>query len=174
MIHHVWTAICHESSIDRDTNNITLYRVFMYLGVTMPRPPEDPQAKGVMVASNFHVVTCWGRPATNAGDEAVSGKARMVFIDPDGEELLSQEYDVNLMESRQHHQRAGIKHLPLTRTGRYGFRIDVSTQAGAWEPVADAPLDVEIHWTDPDGAQFEKRAVSFVAGPADSVADRHG
>lgn len=161
MIQHIWTSICHDSSVDRDSNNITLYRVFMHLSVTFPKPPEHPQAKGVVVASAFHVVTCWGRPATQVGDEAVSGKARMVLVEPGGEELLSQEYDVDLMASRQHHQRAGIQHLPLTRSGRYAFRIDVFTESEAWNEVAAAPLDVDIHWTDPEGVKFQKGAVAL-------------
>ena len=148
MIQHRWTVICHDSSVDRDSNNITLYRAFAYVRVARPRPQDHATFRGVLAQVRCHVVTCWGRPTKDKGD---TGKARMVLVGPDGDELASEEYDVDLAHGTQHHQRTAIVQIPVTRDGRYGFRIDRMAASGEWEPVAQAPLDIEIDWLDGPG-----------------------
>ena len=160
MIQHMWTVICRDSSVDRDTSNITLFRVFAHLQISLPKPPPNPAAKGVIAPCDFHVVTCWGRSDTG---EASSGKARMTLSNPEGETLLVQEYHVDLTQSVQHHQRSMMKQLPLTSGGRYRFCVDRMEASGEWESMTTAPLDVDIRWTDEKNVPYE-----LVKTPANS------
>lgn len=152
MIQHRWTAICHDSSVDLDSNNITLYRIFAHLQLSHPRQPDDSRAMGIFVQVRFHVVTCWGRTTK---DGSIAGKTRTTFIDPHGEELMKKDYDVDLTHSQQHHHRIAIAQLPLTHAGQYNFRVDRQTASGEWERVTESPLDVEIEWIDPSTTSSE-------------------
>jgi len=151
MIEHLFTVLCRDASVDRDTNNITLSRVFTRLQIPQPRNTRPGTRANADVL--FYLVTAWGRADPEAGAKAT---AYVDILDPNEDLLFSATYDVDLTDSEIHHQRIEVALLPITGSGRYLFRVgraDVKDQGRTkhfHHPEYTAPLDVTI--ADPDDA----------------------
>ena len=160
MIEHRFTVLCHDVTVDRDSNNLTLSRVFTSVKVQHPKPPEDDHAIGLMASFHFFLVTAWGRADPAAGRAEF---AYLKLVGPNGEDLLSMDYEVDLTASPVHHQRVEFTQMPMTDSGRYLFevgRAELSAKGflGYHTACHTVPLDVEINWVDGSAAEFGKVA----------------
>jgi hypothetical protein len=139
MIQHLWTLACRVSLVDQESNNVSLIQVLEELTI----PTVAPQVFGPgMVLAMFDVVTLWGRENEEQGTQ---GRGRISIISPTGDELLAQEYEVDLREVRRARSVSRMLGFPAQGSGQYGFRIERRVAAdGQWERVAVVPLWVNI------------------------------
>lgn len=132
MIDHVWSILCNGSSIDSETNVISLFGVLEQ--ITIPANP-----KGIVkLPINLEIFSLWIR-----GDEKVPacGKMRVVFCDPNDSCEHHAEMDVDLNNAIIFRTRVRSKGLKLRGPGRYKFVIEFQQdQSETWEKVATIPL----------------------------------
>ncbi len=121
MIDHVWSVLCRRSSIDRETNNISLFDVVEQLQLF--EGSEVPSS----VAGPFEIVSLWTRSA-----EPTRGEAQISLRGPSGRLLippLLQEID--LREARRLRARQRLSLIPIEGSGEVAtIPVDVVLRAG--------------------------------------------
>ncbi len=137
MIDHVWSVVCSRSTTDRETNNISLFEVLEQLNMLGPIP--DPNAH-VALPVQYEVVSLWVR--ANAAD-AEESAGRIVLTAPDGIEIYSQEFPVNLTQHDRMRTQARSFGFPVHGAGRYLFKIEIRRAGNNWETVARIPIRLE-------------------------------
>lgn len=153
MVHHVWTVLCRDATVDRDSTNISLFRAFSKITFTFARPTPrsgQPAAVGFLAPFDMRAVTKWIREDPDVGGRY---EAQLRFVGLDDETLMSWRYDINLTGSELHHEIAVIQELPITGPGRYWFLVE-SRAAGTegWHESARTALDMGIEWVEsPEG-----------------------
>lgn len=152
MIRHVWTVLCSNVVIDRDSNNVSLQDVIEQVQVTI-EGGWSPDAKSVLPI-RLNLVTLWVR-----ADYAVpaQGKARITVLSPAGDPLAKPGgYEINLADPyRRFRGRTRFGSLPVAGSGCYTFLVELQKEDEAWEPVAEIPLEVTIETSPPDADQTE-------------------
>jgi hypothetical protein len=137
MINHVWSVVCNRSATDRETNNISLFEVLEQLNVLGPLP--DPNAN-IAIPVQYEVVSLWIRenPA-----ELEESKGRIILVAPNGAEVYTQEFPVDLTENDRMRSQVRAVGLPVRGAGRYLFKVEIQREANSWETVARIPVQLE-------------------------------
>jgi len=144
---HRWTVICKESSLDQETNNISLFKVLEQLNVNLNK--EDfAKLKGLKpgqsigVPLEFEVVTVWDKK----GKKEESANVRVMIFDPNGKELASNDHLIKLQaDKRRLRVNNKIKGFPLTVSGDYVLVVKLMEKgAGEYKPVVHYPIEVTI------------------------------
>lgn len=135
MIDHVWTVVCSQAVIDRDTNNVSLHNVTEQLTI---REKPNPDASALIM---LDIVTLWAR--SDLGIPA-HGQSRLTFVSPSGKTKAGPFlFDIDLSEYRRYRTRTRLHTLPVGEPGRYVFHIDYKDENGQrWRKVAAVPLEV--------------------------------
>jgi len=135
MIDHVWTVVCSQAVIDRDTNNVSLHNVAEQITI-QDRP--DPDASALIP---LEVVTLWARSDLSIPSR---GQGRFTFVSPSGKTKVGPTlFDIDLSEYRRYRTRTRLRVLPVGEPGRYIFRVDYKDENGQrWRKVAAVPLEV--------------------------------
>ena len=139
-MNHVWSVLCQNSTIDSETNQISLINCLEQLGVTLPSEAKT-DSKTVSIQMQFEVVTLWSKPDKGKGMQL---QQRIEFVDPAGEVLTSNDEEYTIADSNERFRtRTKISRLVLSTDGRYIMRVYVR-EAKNFTIVAELPLDVVI------------------------------
>ncbi len=136
MIQHFWTIACSRSLIDERTKNISLIDVLEE--ITLP-PDFLKRHKINKLPLQLEVISFWGRAEEKV---PARGKGRLQFVDPNGEVLQEQEYDIVLDEFSRSRTRMYVDELPLTSQGRYNFVVSLQNPDGSWKILSELPIQV--------------------------------
>ena len=87
---HIWTVVCSRSSVDIDSNNISLFNLIEKLtfpiSVEQLKEAHDQGKQGIFFPIEFEVVTRYRR-ANETQSDAMD--ARLRLINPEGKMILS-------------------------------------------------------------------------------------
>ncbi|TSC63464.1 MAG: hypothetical protein Athens041674_96 [Parcubacteria group bacterium Athens0416_74] len=147
-VQHIWTVICSRSSIDTDTNNVSLFNLIEKFTLTVPKEQVEKAkqqgARGIVFPVEFEIVTRYRREDKTKSD-AFDSRLRM--LNPKGEETLSNEQKIAMKEGIDNLRvRNQISGLPVDENGVYWVVIET-------KPVNDAnyievyrlPLEVVVN-----------------------------
>ncbi len=135
MINHVWTILCSQSVIDKDTNNISLQNVLEQLNISGPIPSDKDPA---LLPLRLELVSLWERIPN---DKEARGRYQVLINSPSGATLSSLESDIDLSFYTRTRSRGRINGLQVPESGRYAFRILlIEPGDDDWRQVADIPL----------------------------------
>src|SRR3989338_1372313 len=135
MINHLWSIACSRTSVDRESNNISLFEVLEQL--TLSGGPIQPGKKGV-VPILFEIVSLWTKEHEN---ETIKGRGRTVLVAPSGAELPLLEFDIDLSNHQRLRTINRITGLPIGEEGKHYFRIDLQAD-GQWVEQGSVPLQI--------------------------------
>lgn len=135
MIEHAWSVVCDKTIVDSDSNNISLDAVEQ-LSVGGLEVPAEKEA--VMLPYRLTVASLWYR--TDPDVEA-TGKARILFLAPNSEELGRFEVDLDLAGHERSRTRCVMQAIPIAGPGRYLFVVELKLDSD-WMPVARIPYQV--------------------------------
>jgi hypothetical protein len=136
MIHHVWSALCQNASIDIQTNSVSLFNVLE--GITLIGSISE-EKRGII---RLELVSLWNRESE---DIPCKGLFRMHFIDPKGKDSEPFSLEINLMESFFHRTRISIPNMAIAYAGQYNCIIEYQDQGeNEWHQVAKIPLIITI------------------------------
>jgi hypothetical protein len=139
MIRHVWSVLCSKSTIDRETNNISLIEVLEQLEVTVrsmgPTPPPG-------VPLTAELVTLWAREDPS---RPTSGRGRSRLLDPQDNELGAFEYEIDLDTAPRHRSQGRIQGLRLAGNGWYNWEVAFRLgDTDPWTIVSRVPVEISV------------------------------
>lgn len=129
-MHHLWTVVCSSTSVDRVTNNVSLFNVLESIQITTPSQLDFP----ANVPFQATVVTTWTR---DDPDVPATGEMRTRILGPDNQELISTPaIDIDLRTSLRARTIGGISGIRVAGPGTHCF--EVSWREGETDPWAVA------------------------------------
>lgn len=144
LIQHIWTILCSSSSIDSQTNNVSLYNIIEEVGFQL-QPTNGQQVnfsekKGLPF--NMEVVSLWKR--TN--QENLVADAKVELLDPSNQKMQEALYK---LEFKPQHQRMRfiikMNGITITSQGEYNFSILLKEDGSDnFKEVARIPIVVKI------------------------------
>ncbi len=142
----IWAILCQHSSIDKDTNNISLFSVIEELNI-VAQPPntreEGPDDSRTLPLERMELVILWKRSDEDVPEQ---GDGRVRIITPDGQEFISSAGSVDLTRYLRLRSRIGLNGIPFRGTeipfGDYHLLVQGRTGDGAWAEMFDRPLRV--------------------------------
>jgi hypothetical protein len=145
MIEHVWSVLCERAITDSVRKTISLIDLLDHFSVHGPPPTEEVHG---IIPSSFELVTLWRRSDDSPAEKST---ARVSLTGPQGRELRTFTYDIDLTVNKRTRAQGHMPNLPMVGSGRYDFRVEIHRPtADRWETVARIPLDVILSETPPD------------------------
>jgi hypothetical protein len=146
MIDHVWSVLCSSSSVDRDSNNISLFNIVEQLTVEAIGPPPDDAG----LPLRMEVVSLWVRRNPEVPARAV---ARVVLESPGRQPKILPELDLDLTAHERLRTVARFDGLPISASGRHYMVVEYQASTDSpWQEAARIPLQVAIHFETPNEA----------------------
>ena len=149
-IKHHWTILCGSSSVDRQTNNISLFNIIEQLSLNIKRENWEKALKekkeGFLARTQFEIVTLWEKEEP---EDEISAEVEVRLVDPKGNVLHKQPYQLSFAKQvKRHRQRLTWSGMKLTQAGVYIFSINIKyPDATQFEEVETVKLLVNIKIT---------------------------
>lgn len=143
---HVWSILCQESSIDSESNLLSLFKCVEEISLVL-NSTEVPKDKKHIVPLKFQLVSFWTTENTDVNKDKVL-EIKLDFLDPDKKVLSHFEKKINVKKgSLRFRNRININGLPITKEGRYVFNVlKKKSNKKDHELVAKLPIDVKIDY----------------------------
>lgn len=123
-IEYLGSIICIGTSIDRDTNNLTVFNIIEEINILeseLKKPFKSESEKERIIPFSFEMVTLWKKLIK---DQEVSGQVRVDLIDPIGNMIQKFEYSITIKkEHKRLRNKAQIRGLKITEVGEYMYYI---------------------------------------------------
>jgi hypothetical protein len=137
MIRHAWTVLCSRSSVDSESNNMSLFDILEQ--VTIIEPPRGP---GIL-AFPHEVVSLWTRD-----DLAVGGvtHCRYVVEAPGGVRTVGEGNEIDLTAFHRTRLRGRPSGLPVNVAGLYWVTTEQlqGAENPTWVEVSRLPVEVRF------------------------------
>jgi len=148
-VEHIWSLVCKNSSIDNETNNITLFNLIERITMNAPKQEIDKikngEAKGILLGMDFEVVSRFkklDKSKTTAFD------FRLRFLAPSGKLLPVQaEQKIAFTEGIQNMRvRNRFSTMPIIEAGEYTISVEAKDVGESdYQEVAKVPLEIMIN-----------------------------
>ena len=132
MIHHRWSIACARAVVDRYTNSLSLEHIIEQINIQGPLPTENA------IPIELDIMTLW--ETDEPGDTEIA-QSRLTIVAPNGEELGSNEAQVDLTKHIRLRNRVHLSGLPFSGYGQYVFRVDLQRD-DTWETVGNVYIDI--------------------------------
>lgn len=137
MIEHVWSVLCSMSSVDRESNNFSLFNVLQTLTLFAASEKDE-----LIVLPN-EIVSLWTR---SEEDQSCKGKTRVTFCYPSGSKGKANEVPINLMDGLNYQIRIRSNGIKLPEgPGRYFFLVEYTEDDVTWKTATKLPLLVKFN-----------------------------
>ena len=144
-----WAMVCGSSSVDQNTNNMSMFNVFEEITINNiaaqvsqnQKPAEPGQPTNVLFP--HEVITVWSR--TNLEQET-KAEMKVEFIDPFGN-ILSNVNPAIIFEKGKQRMRIILKinGLQVTIPGEYKYVISLKTASDkSLKEIANLPIVVKM------------------------------
>ena len=144
---HVWTVLCRTLLEDQNSNNPSLIeateRIAFKAEVGDERPLDLPFPTPLVLVTNW-----W----SDGKEDRRKYLAKVRFISPEEDELLSFEHEVDLERGEKMRVNGQIGSLPYTVNGIYEFEISYLKDE-EWTPVTSIPLEIIRQEPDSEGSE---------------------
>ena len=146
MIRHVWSVFCSKASVDRYSNNVSLFEVIESLQFTTAAPFNFP----ANVPFEGTLVTLWAR---QRADQPVTGEMRVRLLAPNGDQLGTSTFEIDLNRAVRARTIASISGLRIGGEGVHEIEVAWRVDARAdWHVATSLPLEIAVR-VDPAIAQ---------------------
>lgn len=149
-IKHHWTILCGSSSVDQQTNNLSLFNLIEQLTLNIKREDWEKAMsegkKGFLARTQLEIITLWEKGEL---EDEISAEAEIRLIDPKGDVLHKQPYKFNFTDKiKRHRERLTWNGMKLTQAGIYTFSINIKPSGSdEFEEVETVKLLVNIKIT---------------------------
>jgi len=134
MIDHVFSVVCNNLSIDKDTNTVSIFNVME--SVIAFTETIDP----IILPLSFEILSYWVSRDENT---PCKGKMQAHYCDPDNVCIKLAELDINISEGLFHRTIIKSSGLQVKGPGRYKLQIRLQQEGSeSWETVATLPIIV--------------------------------
>lgn len=141
MAEHIWSIICSKSSVDSETNNISLFEILEQVNISRKKGfPEIEEGKHVGIQFNCEVVTLIARSDLTK-PELVDVRIRLVL--PTGTVITQPKQTISLLDHLRFRQIVRVNNFPYAGPGEYSFCVDILDQNGEATEKARIPVIFE-------------------------------
>jgi hypothetical protein len=141
---HIWSILCQNSSVDSNTNLLSLFSCVEELNVAIDKE-KMPKDNNLFVQIAFQLVSFW--TVADKNKKNVLGIKLEVF-DPNGKSLGVYDKDFNVAEKAPRFRSIiSINGIKVTEAGRYIIKV-LQKEDGSkkFKTVAELPLDIKIEY----------------------------
>lgn len=139
---HVWSILCEKSSIDNETNILSIFSCVEEISLTLDKQKMPADGK-VVIPANFQLVSFWSRKEAKEEEDL---KIKIELIGPSGELLNQFNNNFKLKAGAlRFRNRINISGLPIVGEGRYYLKIWQEAEEES-KLVSELPLDVKISY----------------------------
>jgi hypothetical protein len=141
---HVWSILCQRSSIDFETNSLSLFDCLEEMNVVINKTELVKNDK-IIIPVEFQLVSFWSIEDSEK-DNILKIKGELV--DSKNKILNSFENSFNIKKGiKRFRNRTNVKGLPITEEGRYYIKVwQWAEKISKFEVVSELPLDVKISY----------------------------
>jgi len=143
---HTWSILCHGSSIDKDSNNISLFNIIEELNISKKGfsliPIKSPQS--IFVPLPLRLVSMWKNPHA---PKIATSDVQVDFRNPQGKLLNKMIYKISSTKSRMR----SLSHLKgfgvsANMSGEYTFDIKIKKgiKKKAYQKVGEVSIQINI------------------------------
>lgn len=131
MIKHLFSTICNRTSIDKETNSLSIFNIIEQ--ITIFSEPEEP----VQLPMHFEIISLWMR-----SNEKIpcSSTAKYYLCDPQGISKTNVEIMIDLSNNLIGRTIIRVSGIELRGPGIYEFHIEIQQENGDWKQVASIPF----------------------------------
>lgn len=143
MIKHIWSVLCQKSSVDQQSNNVSLFDVFeaLEVGINPAANIKTSNNPELNIPIQYQIVSLW----TIADAKNNGGEVRITLISPDGEEKILVNSELKFPTGKRRMRSINqIQGLPVNKSGDYHFVVELK-QEKEFQKVADLPLEVKLN-----------------------------
>ena len=139
---HIWTVLCQKSSIDFETNLLSLFNCIEEINLTIDK--SKAPSGNLVIPAELELISYWLVENTDK-DNTLNIKGEL--LDPDNKVLNVFENSFPIAkEILRFRNRTHIQNLPISKAGRYKFVMYQKNIKGIFQVVAELPLDVNISY----------------------------
>ncbi len=131
MIKHIFSLICNRTSIDKDTNSLSIFNVIEQ--ITVFSEPE----KTVQLPMHFEIISQWMRSEENI---PCSSNAKIYLCDPQGISKTNVEIKIDLLKNIVGRTIIRVSGIELRGPGMYKFQIEIQQENTEWIKIASIPF----------------------------------
>ena len=138
----LWAIVCEGSSVDRESNNISLFNVLEQ--VQFLEPPEADSSGDLRpaIAMHFRLVILFSRTDPGAAEKRAS---RIVLHFPtDAEPAVFPQSEIDLEVALRNRLVSRFPLLPINGQGTYRFVIEGLADSLEWQRLFEIPLEVSF------------------------------
>ena len=146
----VWALLCNGISIDRETNNISLFNVIEQVKATTVFATADQAGAPsetttdllhVVSALSMRFVTLWARTDP---DTPESGEGRPKLVLPSGEAAMTNSYKIDLTKFKRTRVISNLPGFPSRGSGQYVLAVEWEQAKGDWQTLFELPIEVDV------------------------------
>lgn len=136
MIEHLWSVLCRSSSIDQETNSVSLFNTLDSLVIC------GELKEKFTLPMDFEVTSLWCR---SQEDAPAHGAIRITMRTPDQKNIVVNEMELELDNTIFYRSRLKFPGLPVSSEGSYSFMVEFKPRdAAKWSRAAVLPLFVKF------------------------------
>lgn len=140
MIKHIWSILCEDSSVDQETNKLSIRNVLEAIEIRVQGTLPEKMA----IPIPFEIVSFFTRANSNT-EEEIQLKVRLVNSEMD---QLGPDLPVIIkfpVKSNRLRSRFKIQGLPIKGEGKYAFIISFKTsKEKEFKTVVELPLEIKF------------------------------
>ncbi|MDP3735628.1 MAG: hypothetical protein Q8R39_04350 [bacterium] len=142
-IEHVWSQLCQLSSVDQDTNSVSLFHLIEELAIERAKSAPPPPEGGVVIPVACELVTLWHKRSEG---QHVIADVEVALFDPQGARLQSVIYKLDIAPQHSRTRfRLKMNGLKITTAGTYSFAVNIrGPNETQFVEAARVPLGVRI------------------------------
>ena len=137
MIKHIWTVICRKSTVDQESNNISLIEVVEQVTISGKQKSDSTE---ILVPMDFEIISLWSRDCDGV---SVRGTAKIILINPNNEEITIKEIDIDLTVYKRLRTRIKFATFGVKYPGRHEFKVFLKNNS-EWNEVANIPVQIDV------------------------------
>ena len=138
----LWAIICEGSSVDRESNNVSLFNVLEQIQI--PEPPAVDASNDARPAAPipYRLVVLFCRSDQMVGEK---GTARIALRFPTEEEpVIFPQSVIDLEVAQRNRLVSRFPFLPVSGEGTYKFVIEELTDSVQWQELFEVPVEVSF------------------------------
>lgn len=139
---HIWTILCQNSSVDSNTNLLSIFNCLEKLTLTIDKN-KAPKTEELVISLGAQLISFWAIENQNKDNVL---EVRVEMLDPNGKSLNKSDQKIDVKKGTERFRNImNIQQIKITKEGRYTVRMQQKKERGGdFNVVAELPLDIKI------------------------------
>ena len=141
---HIWTVLCQNSSVDSDTNLLSIFNCLEELAIKIDRK-KAPKIDELVIPIGAQLISFWSIENQNQDNIL---EISVEILDPDGKLLNKFDQKIDIKRGPLRFRNIlKIQGIKITKEGRYIIKMTHKKKEDKdFKVVAELPLDIKISY----------------------------